>query len=112
MTPELVGLVTLFACDQLRATFHLCLSMFTSKVSPTTTPRVRNFMTFDLLKAVVGQRCELYFILEGKMRLYVQDGAKLIVNQLGCLYRHFGANSDGAACFLICISLSSQQKLL
>jgi hypothetical protein len=42
------------------------------------------------------------------MRLYIQHGAKLIVNQLGCLYRHFGANSDGAACFLIYTSLISQ----
>ena len=43
------------------------------------------------------------------MKLYIQHGAKLIVNQLGCLYRHCGANSDGAACFLICTSLISQQ---
>jgi hypothetical protein len=50
---------------------------------------------------VVVQRSVSYFILDGKMRLYIQHGAKLIVNQLGCLYRHFGANSDGAACFLI-----------
>ena len=54
MIPELVGLVTLFACDQLRATIHLCLSMFTSKVSPTTTPRVKYFITFDLLKAIMN----------------------------------------------------------
>jgi hypothetical protein len=44
------------------------------------------------------------------MKLYIQHGAKLIVNQLGCLYRHFGANSDGVACFLICTSLTSQQN--
>ena len=59
---------------------------------------------------VVGQRYELYYpLLEGKTRLYIQHGAKLIGNQLGCLYRHLGANSDGAACFLICTSLISQQ---
>jgi hypothetical protein len=61
---------------------------------------------------VVVQKYELCFILEGKMRLYIQHGAKLIYNQLGCLYRHFGANSDGAACFLICTSLISQLPLL
>jgi hypothetical protein len=33
----------------------------------------------------------------------------LIGNQLGRLYRHFGANSDSAAWFLICTSLISQQ---
>jgi hypothetical protein len=33
----------------------------------------------------------------------------LISNQLGRPYRHFGANSDGAAWFLICTSLISQQ---
>jgi hypothetical protein len=44
------------------------------------------------------------------MRLYIQHGPKLIYNQLGCLYRHFGANSDEAACFLICTSLISQQS--
>jgi hypothetical protein len=60
---------------------------------------------------VVAQGYELCFILEGKMGLYIQHGAKLIVNQLGCLYRHFGANSDEAACFLICTSLISQQKM-
>ena len=53
---------------------------------------------------------KLCFILEGKMRLYIQHGAKLIYNQLVCLYRHFGANSDGAACFLICTSLISQHS--
>ncbi|CAG8017261.1 unnamed protein product [Penicillium salamii] len=42
------------------------------------------------------------------MRLYIQHGPKLIYNQLGCLYRHFGANSDEAVCFLICTSLISQ----
>ena len=52
--------------------------------------------------AVVAQRYVFRFILEGKMRLYIRHGAKLIVNQLGCLYRHFRANSDEAACFLIC----------
>ena len=31
-------------------------------------------------------------------------------NQLGCLYRPFGANSDGAAFFLICTSLIWQQS--
>jgi hypothetical protein len=62
--------------------------------------------------AVVVPRYELCFILEGKMRLYIQHGAKLIVNQLDCLYRHFGANSDCAACFLICTSLISQQWLI
>ena len=39
----------------------------------------------------------------GEDKLCVQHGAKLIYNQLGCLYRHLGANSDSAACFLICI---------
>lgn len=43
------------------------------------------------------------------MSLYIQQLAKLISNQLGRLYRHFGANSDGAAWFLICTSLISQQ---
>jgi hypothetical protein len=42
------------------------------------------------------------------MSLYIQQLAKLIGNQLGRLYRHFGANSDGAAWFLICTSLISQ----
>ena len=42
---------------------------------------------------------------------HIQHGAKSIVNQLSCLYRHFGANSDGAACFLICTSLISRQFL-
>jgi hypothetical protein len=41
------------------------------------------------------------------MRLYIQHGAKLIVNQIDCLYRHLGANFDGAACFLICTGLIS-----
>jgi hypothetical protein len=63
------------------------------------------------LCSVVIQRYGLSFILEGKVRLYIQHGAKLIVNQLSCLYRHFGANSDGVACFLICTSLISQQNL-
>jgi hypothetical protein len=44
------------------------------------------------------------------MSLYIQQLAKLIGNQLGRLYRHFGANSDSAAWFLICTSLISQQK--
>jgi hypothetical protein len=44
------------------------------------------------------------------MKLYIQQLAKLIGNQLGRLYRHFEANSDGAAWFLICTSLISQQK--
>jgi hypothetical protein len=43
------------------------------------------------------------------MSLYIQQLAKLIGNQLGRLYRHFGVNSDGAAWFLICTSLISQQ---
>jgi hypothetical protein len=42
------------------------------------------------------------------MSLYIQQLAKLISNQLGRLYRHFGANSDGAAWFPICTSLISQ----
>ena len=42
------------------------------------------------------------------MSLYIQQLAKLIGIQLGRLYRHFGANSDGAAWFLICTSLTSQ----
>jgi hypothetical protein len=46
------------------------------------------------------------------MSLYIQHGAKLIVNQIDCLYRHLGANSDGAACFLICTGLISQQVTL
>jgi hypothetical protein len=44
------------------------------------------------------------------MSLYIQQLAKLIGNQLGRLYRHFGANSDGAAWFLICTSLISQHQ--
>jgi hypothetical protein len=44
------------------------------------------------------------------MSLYIQQLAKLIGNQLGRLYRHFGANSDCAAWFLICTSLISQQN--
>jgi hypothetical protein len=44
------------------------------------------------------------------MSLYIQQLAKLIGNQLGRLYRHFGANSDGAAWFLICTSLISQHS--
>jgi len=39
------------------------------------------------------------------MRLYIQQAAKMIENQLGCLYRHLGAISEGAALFLICTSL-------
>jgi hypothetical protein len=46
------------------------------------------------------------------MSLYIQQLAKLISNQLGRLYRHFGANSDGAAWFLICTSLISQHLAL
>ena len=46
------------------------------------------------------------------MKLYIQQGAKLISNQLGCLYRHLGPNSDGAASFLTCTSLISQQILV
>ena len=37
---------------------------------------------------------------------------KLIGNQLDSSYRHIGINSDGAAPFLICISLKSQQLYL
>jgi hypothetical protein len=44
------------------------------------------------------------------MSLYIQQLAKMISNQLGRLYRHTGADSDGAAWFLICTSLISQQK--
>ena len=44
------------------------------------------------------------------MSLYIQQLAKLIGNQLGRLYGHFGANSDSAAWFLICTSLISQQR--
>ena len=44
------------------------------------------------------------------MSLYIQQLAKLIGNQLGRLYRHFGANSDSAAWFLICTSLISQHS--
>jgi hypothetical protein len=47
--------------------------------------------------------------LEGNMRINIKHGAKLIVDQLDCLYRHLGANSDDAAWFLICTSLISQQ---
>jgi hypothetical protein len=46
------------------------------------------------------------------MSLYIQQLFKLIGNQLGRLYRHFGANSDGAAWFLICTSLISQHEVL
>jgi hypothetical protein len=46
------------------------------------------------------------------MSLYIQQLAKLIANQLGRLYRHFGANSDSAAWFLICTSLISQQPMV
>ena len=49
-------------------------------------------------------------IPEGYMSLYIQQLPKLISNQLGRLYRHFGANSDGAAWFLICTSLISQHS--
>ena len=45
------------------------------------------------------------------MSLYIQQLAKLISNQLGRLYRHFGANSDGAAWFLICTGLISQHSV-
>lgn len=31
------------------------------------------------------------------MRLYIQHGIKLISDQLGCLNRHLGANSNGSA---------------
>jgi hypothetical protein len=44
------------------------------------------------------------------MMLYIQNGAKLILNQLGRLYRHLGANSDGVAGILIYISLVSQNS--
>ncbi|KAJ9481345.1 hypothetical protein VN97_g12139 [Penicillium thymicola] len=57
---------------------------------------------------VVVQRYEIdFFISEGYMSLYIQQLAKLISNQLGRLCRHFGANSEGAAWFLICTSLIS-----
>lgn len=48
------------------------------------------------IDTVAVQRYELYFILDGKMRLFIQHGVELIFNQLSCLYRHLGANSDGA----------------
>lgn len=44
------------------------------------------------------------------MSAYIQQLAKLISNQLGRLYKHFGANSDSAAWFLICTSFISQQS--
>lgn len=43
------------------------------------------------------------------MKLYIQQETKLIGNQLTCLYRHLGAISDGAAFFLTCTRLISQQ---
>jgi hypothetical protein len=44
------------------------------------------------------------------MRLIYNEKIKLISNQLEYLYRHLGANSDGAAWFLICTSLRSQHS--
>ncbi|KAJ9481798.1 hypothetical protein VN97_g11661 [Penicillium thymicola] len=51
------------------------------------------------------------------MKIYYSRGKDEVIyktrsDQLGCLYRPFGANSDGAACFLICTSLISQQSQL
>lgn len=53
-----------------------------------------------------GMNCVI--ISEGYMSLYIQQLPKLISNQLGCLYRYFGSNSDSAAWFLICTSSISQ----
>ncbi|OJJ78987.1 MFS transporter [Aspergillus glaucus CBS 516.65] len=50
-------------------------------------------------------------IQKGYMSLYIQQLAKLIGNQPGRPYRHFGADSDGAAWFLICTSFISQHFL-
>lgn len=46
------------------------------------------------------------------MKLYIQQTAKLVSNQLGCLYRLLGAIFEGAALFLICTSLISQREAL
>jgi hypothetical protein len=71
------------------------------------TPRSKEHHRFVVVRRYL---LIVLFILEGKMRLYMQHGAKLVENQLGFLYRHPGVNSDGAACFLICTSLISQHS--
>jgi hypothetical protein len=38
----------------------------------------------------------LFTSLEGQMRLYIQQTAKLVGNQLGWLHRHHGATSEGS----------------
>lgn len=70
-------------------------------------------ITCSLLISVAVQRYELscYFRWIHEP-LYIQQLAKLISNQLGRLYRLFGANFDGAAWFLICTSLISYRNKL